>query len=184
MWTCAQWLQHNQQSAELLAGGWCNAPSTAPDYKGGLVSTSLEYCMEEWCYFHWLDEHCISTKDCPRPGLDPEHARIWHRLGRVNQKNLLMARLMYQFSFFAEKHGLVWALISGSVLGPLRSKSQIPWDNDVDLWVDPLVNGGWKTVYTYFHRDWSDDAILHAESDRLFIRDLNSCRNPERKGHI
>ena len=41
--------------------------------------------------------------------------------------------LLAHFSSFCEKHKLKWFLIGGSLLGAVRHKGIIPWDDDIDV---------------------------------------------------
>ena len=41
--------------------------------------------------------------------------------------------LLIQFDSFCKKHDLKYSLCSGTLLGAIRHKGFIPWDDDIDV---------------------------------------------------
>jgi len=136
-----------------------------------------DYYKEEVCYNRWLVANCKSLADCPRPPREGGNvgAPIWRRLRQLTRKNMVLTRLLYLFRFFCEKHKLRWGIHYGAVLGAMRHRSVIPHDNDLDIWLEPK---GFAVLWEHYHADFPRDVVLHHEANRLFIRDLNSCRRP------
>eukprot|EP00927_Polykrikos_kofoidii_P063630 TRINITY_DN58481_c0_g1_i1.p1 TRINITY_DN58481_c0_g1~~TRINITY_DN58481_c0_g1_i1.p1 ORF type:complete len:385 (+),score=53.05 TRINITY_DN58481_c0_g1_i1:105-1157(+) len=161
---------------------WCQQPNTAAELNYDLpVVIDKEYYAEQYCYWQYLAKTCTSLQACPRPPFEGGAAgqTIWKRLRKLNQKNLIMARMLYALSFFADKHKLKWAIVDGAALGAVRGEALIPHDYDVDVWIDQNVSGGWKTFYENYHADLPQDMIFHHETNRMYLRDLNSCRFPD-----
>ncbi len=69
--------------------------------------------------------------------LDEAHERFFKTMGsargglRVFQ--LASAQLLSEFDAFCEKHGLRYAMVSGTILGAVRHQGFIPWDDDLDV---------------------------------------------------
>ena len=65
------------------------------------------------------------------------HERFFTTMGsargglRVYQ--LASAQLLAEFDSFCERHGLQYAVVSGTILGAVRHEGFIPWDDDLDV---------------------------------------------------
>lgn len=51
----------------------------------------------------------------------------------LRQTQLVMLRMLKIFDFLCEKHGIQYFLIGGSLIGAVRHKGFIPWDDDLDV---------------------------------------------------
>ena len=52
-----------------------------------------------------------------------------------NEIQPILLNLLKQFKVYSEKHNLTFMLCGGTLLGAVRHKGFIPWDDDIDLFV-------------------------------------------------
>ncbi len=52
---------------------------------------------------------------------------------RLRQCQLVMLRMLKIFDYLCNKHEIQYFLVGGSLLGAVRHKGFIPWDDDFDL---------------------------------------------------
>jgi lipopolysaccharide cholinephosphotransferase len=52
---------------------------------------------------------------------------------KLREAQLIMLEMLVEFDTLCKKHGLVYWLDSGTLLGAVRHKGFIPWDDDIDL---------------------------------------------------
>src|SRR5688500_3524045 len=52
---------------------------------------------------------------------------------RLKQCQLVMLRLLKILDYLCEKHKIEYFLVGGSLLGAIRHKGFIPWDDDLDV---------------------------------------------------
>ncbi len=52
---------------------------------------------------------------------------------RLRQCQLVMLRMLKIFDYLCNKHQIQYFLVGGSLLGAVRHKGFIPWDDDFDL---------------------------------------------------
>ena len=62
---------------------------------------------------------------------------------RLRQSQMVMLRLLKILHYLCDKHNVKYFLIGGSLLGAVRHKGFIPWDDDLDI-------GMTRTVYEKF----------------------------------
>lgn len=70
---------------------------------------------------------------------------------REIQKRLLI--ILIDFSKYCEEHNLKYSLAGGTVLGAIRHKGFIPWDDDIDVFMP-------RPDYDRFHRLIKDEPLL------------------------
>ena len=55
---------------------------------------------------------------------------------KLRRYQLHLVKTLKEFDFFCREHGIVYYLAYGSLLGAVRHKGFIPWDDDADIWMD------------------------------------------------
>lgn len=55
---------------------------------------------------------------------------------KLREYQLHLLDTLKEFDAFCREHGIVYYLAYGSLLGAVRHKGFIPWDDDADLWLD------------------------------------------------
>ena len=51
----------------------------------------------------------------------------------IKEKQVLLIEIMSQVHSICEKYGLIYNLFGGTMLGAVRHKGIIPWDDDIDI---------------------------------------------------
>ena len=86
----------------------------------------------------------------------------------LQEHKLIMLEILQAFASFCEEYGLKYFLDAGTLLGAIRHKGFIPWDNDVDVcMMRPDYN---RMVEILRERDYklNDHIILERPEDSLF----------------
>ena len=69
--------------------------------------------------------------------LGDAHKRLYHGLshaeGGMRLYQLANAQLLHEFDAFCKKEGLSYWMVSGTLLGAVRHRGFIPWDDDLDV---------------------------------------------------
>ena len=55
---------------------------------------------------------------------------------KLRQYQLHLLDTLKEFDAFCREHGIVYYMAYGTLLGAVRHKGFIPWDDDADLWMD------------------------------------------------
>lgn len=83
---------------------------------------------------------------------------------KVMQKLLL--QLMIKFHEVCEKHGLVYNLCGGTLLGAVRHKGFIPWDDDLDVC---MPHADYEKFIQIAKTEYKDDFFMEAPGDKNYI---------------
>lgn len=63
-------------------------------------------------------------------------------------------QLLVEFKEFAEHHGVKWHVTFGTLLGAVRHKGFIPWDDDIDLGLSPEMLSYFLSLTEHFPSHW------------------------------
>ena len=95
------------------------------------------------------------------------------------QAQLVALHLLDVFSAVCEKNGLRYWLTYGTLIGALRYKGFIPWDDDLDIW---MLETDFKKLVQYAREDFPADVYLELPNDNprmengiARLRDNYSC---------
>lgn len=90
-----------------------------------------------------------------------------------SQKRLL--NLMKEFHLFCQKNGVVYSMAAGSLLGAIRHNGFIPWDDDLDVFVD-------RENYNRIVQLLSSNDVLIVERDSIETLWVDRVRRKEELG--
>lgn len=84
---------------------------------------------------------------------------ILHPIGEDNSHKLksILISMLADFDSVAKKHAIDYILAYGSVLGAIRHKGFIPWDDDLDIY---LSRDDWNKLKNIFSSEMEDKYIL------------------------
>ena len=74
----------------------------------------------------------------------------------------VLLKMLSDFLLFAKKHDIAWSLGGGSVLGAVRHRGFIPWDDDIDL---NIPRADYERLRTLFDRELGDRYVLVTPED-------------------
>lgn len=108
---------------------------------------------------------------------------------QLRQAQLVMLRMLKVIDHICRKHGLRYWLCSGTLLGAVRHKGFIPWDDDLDI---SMIREDYNRFVEIAPLEFPDDIFLQTrETDPLYdylplpckVRDKNSLMIPEGMMH-
>lgn len=112
-----------------------------------------------------LPEHFLDGEDRDGYYVSPEMKKVW----------AVELDLLYEFSRICEKHQLKWFAHAGTMLGAIRHKGFIPWDDDIDV-VMPRIDyeklcgiAEKELSYPYFLQNEDSDPLF----GKLFSKLIN-----------
>ena len=53
----------------------------------------------------------------------------------MSQTKKIGLDILVEFDKFCKEHDLQYFLVYGTLLGAVRHKGYIPWDDDIDVWI-------------------------------------------------
>lgn len=93
----------------------------------------------------------------------------------LRKAQLIMLDMLVEFDALCKKHQLQYWLDSGSLLGAVRHKGFIPWDDDIDLSM-PIED--YKQFLSIAHGELSDSIFIqNAQTDKNFKFDYTKLRS-------
>ncbi|WP_218353238.1 LicD family protein [Alteromonas lipotrueiana] len=87
--------------------------------------------------------------------------------------------LMHQLHSFLETYGIVACLDSGTLLGAVRDQQLIPWDDDIDLALDPVNFNRLLLVSDQLYRYLPSQSGLHWQLVKIEVNGRACCINIE-----
>lgn len=113
----------------------------------------------------------------------------------IKEQQQVMLDIMKAFHEFSLKNNISYILIYGTLLGAVRHKGFIPWDNDMDVGVPrpeydrlvSLLNSGEKVGEHYYHLHYTNDNNYHYQiiricDDRTTVQPPYIRNQPKRMG--
>jgi lipopolysaccharide cholinephosphotransferase len=98
---------------------------------------------------------------------------------QCRQAQLVALHLLEVFRLICDRHGLRYWLTYGTLIGALRHKGFIPWDDDLDVW---MLESDYRKFVSYAKEELPDDVYLELPSDNCRmengiarLRDNYSC---------
>ncbi|MBQ3234672.1 MAG: LicD family protein [Clostridia bacterium] len=99
----------------------------------------------------------------------------------LDESKKIQLGILVKFAEFCDKHNLWYCLAYGSLIGAIRHKGFIPWDDDIDL---VMMRKDYDFVIENFNREMSDSNIVAIVPGQLIhpylkIGDKNTVKNEE-----
>lgn len=91
----------------------------------------------------------------------------------LRQVQLIQSEMLQDFSGFCKEYGLEYQLFAGTLLGAVRHKGFIPWDDDIDIAMprkdyNKLMKFFEKSKQnTYFLQNYQTDPEFHRQFSRI-----------------
>ncbi len=113
----------------------------------------------------------------------------------IREQQLVMLDIMKKLHDFLVYHNIRYILLYGTLLGAIRHKGFIPWDNDMDIGIPrpdydrllALLNSGNKIAPHYYHLNYQVDELFHYQitricDDRTIVKPEYIRDQPKRMG--
>lgn len=121
------------------------------------------------------------TIDLPAHFLDAEVRSGYSVSGKMKRTWAVQLDLLAQFDSVCRRHGIRYQLGYGTLLGAVRHKGFIPWDDDIDVWITREEYEKLLAVADAFKHPYFLQTPL---SDRRFYVQGARLRNSETTGVI
>ena len=83
----------------------------------------------------------------------------------IEELKLLQREVLDDIVQFCQEHGLRYTLAYGTLLGALRHKGYIPWDDDIDI---HMPRPDYEKFLSLYNNRNSDDSVVTHEMDRRY----------------
>lgn len=119
---------------------------------------------EEWCRQYWDEKRMTKLKERPR------NVVLQNGMETLRRVQLTALDILVEFDRICTKHDIKYIIAAGTLLGAVRHKGFVPWDDDVDVF---MLYEEWKKFEEIYKKemDLSKFFVRTQETDR----DDNLC---------
>ena len=98
----------------------------------------------------------------------------------IRQIQLVMSRMLFIFDVVCRKHEIKYWIVTGTLLGAVRDKGFVPWDNDLDV---AMLREDYNKFLAVAVSDLPDDIFLqNTQTDPFYkVRQLNEAKLRDRR---
>lgn len=87
----------------------------------------------------------------------------------LNEKKIIMLSIMDYIDLFCKEHNIKYFLYGGSLIGAIRHKGYIPWDDDIDIC---MLRKDYDRFISEFLDEKGRYSLISAENDRNYYSQI------------